>query len=197
MLSLSSKLSLSFTSIRVHLCKVLGNKVLPLVCLIAILTYWTLGLALPTPEKIINVSNCASPVWGSFDVSSCVFTTLLTINVLFFHPSLSLTFSTLDKKTSATYICEAWLFCIPSDIAGRLSGTKTFKDWIFRKFEPNFKLLLRIEFHALGCVHKCTVFMPAAVLQTLQAEYASRHRYDFDTPRQEALLRGGRCAINW
>ena len=68
---------------------------------------------------------------------------------------------------------------------------------IFRKFEPNFKLLLRIEFHALGCVHKCTVFMPAAVLQTLQAEYASRHRYDWDTPRQEALLRGGRCAINW
>ena len=62
---------------------------------------------------------------------------------------------------------------------------------IFRKFEPNFKLLLRIEFHALGCVHKCTVFMPAAVLQTLQAEYASRHRYDWDTPRQEALLRGG------
>ena len=44
---------------------------------------------------------------------------------------------------------------------------------IFRKFEPNFKLLLRIEFHALGCVHKCTVFMPAAVLQTLQTEYAS------------------------
>ena len=100
------------------------------------------------------------------------------------------------KKTSATYICETQLFCIPSDIAGRLSGTKTFKVLIFRKFDPNFKLLVTIQFCALGCVHKCTVFMPAAVLQTLQAEYASRHRYDWDTPRQEALLRGGRV-INW
>ena len=55
------QLSPSFTSIRIHLCKVLGNKVLPLFCLIAILAYWTLGLALPAPEDTPDVANCISP----------------------------------------------------------------------------------------------------------------------------------------
>ena len=38
--------------------KVFGNKVLPLICLFAILAYWTLGLALPTPDNVPDVSNC-------------------------------------------------------------------------------------------------------------------------------------------
>ena len=48
-----------------HLCKVLGNKVLPVVCLVFTLTYWTLGLALPTYGNSIledDVSDCTFPV---------------------------------------------------------------------------------------------------------------------------------------
>ena len=48
-----------------HLCKVLGNKVLPVVCLVFTLTYWTLGLALPTYGSSIlddDVSDCTFPV---------------------------------------------------------------------------------------------------------------------------------------
>ena len=72
-------LSPSFASIKNHLCKVLGNKVLPLICLIVIIAYWILGIALPTPESNIlndNVSNCTWPVWGSF-YASCVFDNLI------------------------------------------------------------------------------------------------------------------------
>ena len=48
-----------------HLCKVLGNKVLPVVCLVFTLTYWTLGLALPTYGSSVlddDVSDCTFPV---------------------------------------------------------------------------------------------------------------------------------------
>ena len=48
-----------------HILKVLGNKVLPLVCLVAILVYWMLGIALPSPDSKIlddNVSNCTLPL---------------------------------------------------------------------------------------------------------------------------------------
>ena len=48
-----------------HLCKVLGNKVLPMVCLVFTLTYWTLGLTLPTYGSSIlddDVSDCTFPV---------------------------------------------------------------------------------------------------------------------------------------
>ena len=48
-----------------HILKVLGNKVLPLVCLVAILVYWMLGIALPSPDSNLlddNVSNCTLPL---------------------------------------------------------------------------------------------------------------------------------------
>ena len=46
-----------------NLCKVLGNKILPLICLIFILAYWILGLTLPTAESLDdNLSNCTLPV---------------------------------------------------------------------------------------------------------------------------------------
>ena len=43
--------------------KVIGDKVLPLVSLIGILTYWALGLAVPNPENIPqgSFSKCISP----------------------------------------------------------------------------------------------------------------------------------------
>ena len=46
-----------------HLYKVLGNKVLPLVCLIIIVAYWTSGVILPSSDNILddNVSNCTPP----------------------------------------------------------------------------------------------------------------------------------------
>ena len=47
-----------------HTLKVLGNKVLPLVCLVAILAYWMLGIALPSTDSSIlddNASNCTLP----------------------------------------------------------------------------------------------------------------------------------------
>ena len=47
-----------------HICKVLGNKFLPLASLVLIIAYWTLGLALPSPGNILaadKVSNCISP----------------------------------------------------------------------------------------------------------------------------------------
>ena len=55
------------------------------------------------PCQLQKRLSTSQTVWGSFDVSSCVFTTLLTINVLFFHPSLSLTFSTQEN------ICNLYL----------------------------------------------------------------------------------------
>ena len=44
------------------LLKVLGDKVLPLVCLITILVYWTLGLSLPSTKNNLEgkVSDCVS-----------------------------------------------------------------------------------------------------------------------------------------
>ena len=72
-----------------HLCKVLGDKVLPLFCILAILAYWTLGLTLPSPVNILNVSTCTSPLWGSFDQSSFVLTSSRFANKSFFiHPGL-------------------------------------------------------------------------------------------------------------
>ena len=43
--------------------KVIGDRVLPLVSLIGILTYWALGLAVPNPENIPHgsFSKCISP----------------------------------------------------------------------------------------------------------------------------------------
>ena len=56
----------------VHLYKVVRKKVLPLVCVVLILAYWTVGLTLPSSSNVLdnNVSDCSSPDIESFDVFS-------------------------------------------------------------------------------------------------------------------------------
>ena len=43
--------------------KVLGNKILPIMCVAWIIIYWTLGLVLPSPNSHLdhNDSNCTTP----------------------------------------------------------------------------------------------------------------------------------------
>ena len=55
-----------------YLYKVVRKKVLPLVCVVLILAYWTLGLTLPSSSNVLDndVSDCSSPDIESFDVFS-------------------------------------------------------------------------------------------------------------------------------
>ena len=52
--------------------KVLSDKALPVLCLFAILVYWTLGLSLPSTDNLLeeDVSDCVSLfwLWGSLDL---------------------------------------------------------------------------------------------------------------------------------
>ena len=65
-----SAICLHFPSL--YLYKVVRKKVLPLVCVVLILAYWTLGLTLPSSSNFLdnNVSDCSSPDIESFDVFS-------------------------------------------------------------------------------------------------------------------------------